>query len=312
MFSESRIQSRTPCPLSHSPLVSVLVTVYNREAYLRECIESILQSTFGDFEVIVVDDKSTDRSMDIAKVFANLDSRVKVFQNERNLGDYPNRNRAAQLASGYYLKYVDSDDTITPECLEKMVLAMQLHSDAAYALSYPRPVGTQRPLYLRPEEAYREHLINRQGFFCAGPLRGMIRTDRFREVGGFRPQARNMGDTILWMELSRRWPMLVLEDGLTVWREHENQEFNLVREVGWNNVMTHCQLSTVILRDFLVRECPLNEIEVSIVRRRTHIDNIRRFFWHAKNLRLRMAATEMAWAIRSLCGRHSNCVPREV
>lgn len=311
MFSQSPSPSPATLPLSDSPLVSVLVTVYNREAYLRECIESILRSTFGNFEVIVVDDRSSDRSIDIANSFATLDRRVKVFENERNLGDYPNRNRAAQLASGYYLKYVDSDDTITPECLEKMVHAMQLHPDAAYALSYPRPEGSRRPLYLRPDEAYREHLINRQGFFCAGPLLGIIRADRFREVGGFRPQARNMGDTILWMELSRRWPMLVLEDALTVWREHDDQEYNLVREVGWNNVMTHCQLSTVILRDFLVRECPLNESEIIAVRRKAHFDNARRVLWHAKNLRLRMAAIELAWAIRSLAGRHSDCMPLE-
>ena len=90
--------------------VSILVTVYNREAYLAECLDSILSSNESDFEVIIVDDASSDRSVEIAEQYASRDPRVVLHENEKNLGDYGNRNRAASLASGKYLKYLDADD----------------------------------------------------------------------------------------------------------------------------------------------------------------------------------------------------------
>src|SRR6185369_13268101 len=75
------------------PAVSVLMTAYNREKYVAAAIESVLAQRFTDFELIVVDDRSSDRTLEIAKEYEARDSRVRVFANERNLGDYPNRNR---------------------------------------------------------------------------------------------------------------------------------------------------------------------------------------------------------------------------
>lgn len=292
-----------------TPLISALVTVYNREKYLAESLQSILDSSYTNIEVVVVDDGSTDRSVEIANEFAARDGRVKVNLNPQNIGDYPNRNRAAELATGEYLKYVDSDDRIEPNCIQTMVEAVQKHPDTAYALSYPRPENTERPLYLTSQQAYEQHLVQQQGFFSSGPLLSLIRTDCFREVGGFRPSARNMGDTILWLELSRRWPMVIVEDGLTFWREHDEQEYNLVRGGGWDNSTTHCLLSHVTLRDFLDGGCPLTEPDRKRVRRKFQSDNIRRIFWQLKNLRLNFAAYEAWWSLRSLTGLHSTCVP---
>ena len=82
------------------PLVSILTTSYNREKYIAECIESVLASAFRDYEYIVVEDCSTDRSYEIALEYAKKDARIRVYRNEKNLGDYPNRNRAASYATG--------------------------------------------------------------------------------------------------------------------------------------------------------------------------------------------------------------------
>lgn len=294
-------------------LVSVLVTVYNREKYLADCLTSVLNSTYRSFEVIVVDDQSTDRSVAIAQQFASQDARIRLHINPVNLGDYPNRNRAAELAVGKYLKYVDSDDMIEPDCLAKMVEALEQHPEAAYALSYPRPVDQPRPLQLSPERAFNLHMIQKQGFFCSGPLLAMIRTDRFREVGGFRPAARNMGDAILWMELSLRWPMLIAEDSLTFWRQHDQQEYGLVRENGMENAKTHCLLTSVILRDFLNKDCcPLRSTDRIRVRSRIHLDNFRRVLWHLRHFRPKLAGFELGWAIRSLANRWPDSLPSSV
>ena len=285
------------------PLVSLLVTVFNRETYLAECLTSILSSTVSDFEVIIVDDQSTDRSVEIAREFAAKDGRIRVHVNPKNLGDYPNRNRAASLASGQYLKYVDSDDMIHPDCLQKLVEGLEAHPDAAYALSYPRPVGAPRPLALSPRNAYQAHLIDLQGIFSSGPLLAMIRTERFREVGGFRPDARNMGDTILWMELSQRWPMVIVDDGLTFWRQHDGQEYSLLRGVGMDNAFSYCKLTAVLLRDFLQSPtCPLEDSDRKRIRRETHLKNLRRVLWHIRHGRFRLACFELKCALHVLSG----------
>ena len=117
------------------PTVSVLMTAYNREAFIGQSIESVLASDFGDFELIVVDDCSKDGTLEIAKRFEKLDKRVKVYVNSQNLGDYPNRNMAASYATGKYLKYVDADDTLYDYCLSVMVRYTDRFPEAGFGLS---------------------------------------------------------------------------------------------------------------------------------------------------------------------------------
>src|SRR5579862_5201402 len=119
--------------MSEMPLVSVLMTAYNREEFIAKAIQSILDSTYSNFELIVVDDCSTDSTIRIAKEYETKDKRIRVFLNEKNLGDYPNRNKAASYASGKYLKYVDSDDIIYPFGLAMMVNRMEAFPEAAIA-----------------------------------------------------------------------------------------------------------------------------------------------------------------------------------
>src|SRR5436853_5775843 len=107
------------------PLVSVLMTAYNREQFIGEAIESVLSSTYKNFELIIVDDCSGDSTVSIAKDYGRKDSRIKVYVNEKNLGDYQNRNKAATYASGKYLKYADSDDKLFPDGLNYCVRVME-------------------------------------------------------------------------------------------------------------------------------------------------------------------------------------------
>ena len=115
-------------PDQAAPMVSVLTTVYNRAHFLEECIQSLQRSKFEDYEHIIVDDASTDDSVAIARRCAAEDSRIKVFVNDQNLGDYPNRNQAAQHATGTYLKYLDADDLHGPWVLHVMADAMEMPS----------------------------------------------------------------------------------------------------------------------------------------------------------------------------------------
>src|SRR5919201_1268486 len=121
-----------------SPLVSVLLTAYNREQYIAAAIESVLAQTCRDFELIITDDRSSDGTLAIARDYEGRHSRIRVHANERNLGDYGNRNFAASLARGQFLKFHDSDDVMYPHCLEVMIRYLSTTPSAAFALSAHR------------------------------------------------------------------------------------------------------------------------------------------------------------------------------
>jgi len=84
--------------------VTVLMTAYNRAEFIGPAIESVLAQTFAAFELVIVDDCSTDGTLDIARQYERLDSRVRVVVNEKNLGDYGNRNHAATFVRTPYFK----------------------------------------------------------------------------------------------------------------------------------------------------------------------------------------------------------------
>ncbi|MEH2143359.1 glycosyltransferase family 2 protein [Nostoc sp.] len=103
-----------------NPKVSVIIPAYNTEAYIAKAIESALEQTLTDIEVIVVDDGSSDKTVEVLKSFT--DQRLKVIVNQQNLGVSAARNRALRAAQGEWIAVLDSDDWYAPERLEKLVL----------------------------------------------------------------------------------------------------------------------------------------------------------------------------------------------
>jgi glycosyltransferase involved in cell wall biosynthesis len=206
------------------PLVSVLMTAFNRANYIGEAIRSVLSSTFGDFELIVVDDCSSDGTVEIARQYEHTDPRVRVYVNEKNLGDYPNRNKAAGYATGKYLKYLDSDDLIYPHGLGAFAAAMESRPEAAFGLC-SRLVQESEPfpILVPPQDSYRRHFFG-QGFLDCGPSGVIIRRDVFTNLGGFSGK-RMVGDFELWLKIAASYPLLVLPSSLIFWRIHEGQEF---------------------------------------------------------------------------------------
>ena len=103
------------------PKVSILIPVFNRKGYIAECIQSALDQTFTDFEVVVVDNASDDGTWEICQKFASLDQRVRIFRNASNIGPVRNWRRCAHEAQGEFSKILFSDDCLEPNCLSEMV-----------------------------------------------------------------------------------------------------------------------------------------------------------------------------------------------
>lgn len=107
-----------------NPRVGIGLPVYNGEKYLVQAIESILAQTYTDFELIISDNASSDRTKEICQAYAADDQRIRYYRNERNLGAAPNFNRVFELSSSEYFKWAAYDDIIAPEFLSRCVEAL--------------------------------------------------------------------------------------------------------------------------------------------------------------------------------------------
>ena len=112
-----------------TPLVSVITPIYNREKYLTKCIESILEQTYLNFEFLIIDDKSSDNTLEMIKNYQLIDSRIKVLENDKNLGATLSFNRGLDICQGKYVARMDSDDISLSDRLEKQVEIFENWSD---------------------------------------------------------------------------------------------------------------------------------------------------------------------------------------
>src|SRR5246127_3969247 len=118
------------------PLVSVGLFVYNGERYIEETLDSILNQTFTDFELIISDNASTDRTGEIAEAYAKRDDRIRYHRSEKNMGAGWNARRVYELATGKYFKQAAVDDMLEPDFLRQCIEALE--SDPTYVLAHSK------------------------------------------------------------------------------------------------------------------------------------------------------------------------------
>ena len=122
-----------------TPAVSVVMPVYNAEQFVQEAVESVVAQSLGDFELIIVDDASTDGSGQILSRFG--DSRLRQLRNERNLGVAASLNRGIEVSTGRYVARLDADDACAPDRLERQVAFLERHREIAILGTAARVVG---------------------------------------------------------------------------------------------------------------------------------------------------------------------------
>ena len=251
-----------------NPLLSVLMTAYDREKYIGEAIESILFSSFSDFELIIVDDGSIDQTVSIARHYEAKDVRVKLFVNDKNQGQFANRNIAASYATGKYIKYVDSDDVIYPYTLQMMIDAMKEFPKAAMGFCHtigeaPKPL----PFLVQPQEAFRQHYLG-GGLLFIGPIGTIIKTSAFNAVGGFEDFGMP-SDNHFSLKIASAYPTVALEANLFYWRRHSNQVF-AIDDNNSKAFLNNYNFSVDLLR----KHSPLQPSENAIIYR-----NLKKIFF---------------------------------
>jgi hypothetical protein len=210
------------------PPLTVVITSFNREKYVGASIESVLSSTFSDFELLILDDASTDGTEEVARSYVARDERVRVVVNESNLGDYRNRNRAVELVDTPYLKYHDSDDLMYSHCLSTMMRLLSEEPAAGFALSAGRTwAGGACPMLLTPRMAYEREYLGHGLFFC-GPSGALFRTEVLRSLGGF-PDRGVASDYCFWLKACAVTSVVLAPADLFWYRLHPGQEFRSER-----------------------------------------------------------------------------------
>lgn len=267
-----------------APLISVLLTSYNRERYLAESIESVLAQTHRDFELIITDNCSTDRSGEIAREYARQDDRIRLTVNERNLGQFQNRRVAASLARGRYLKYHDSDDVMYRHCLAVMAEALDAEPRSGLALSGSRDwPGGPCPMLLTPELAYEREFLG-TGLFHLGPAGAMFRTDAFRELGGF-PLTGVASDYLFWLEACTKVNVLLVPGDLFYYRVHTGQEIS-----NPTSALQYAQTVGAAWTMLNSSRCPLGASAREQAKRNFAYSQVRGAFRHVKRRRFASAA----------------------
>ena len=235
---------------SNQPLVSVLMTAYNREDYIAEAIGSVLASEYKNFELIITDDGSTDGTITIANQFAAADSRVMVHRNAKNLGQFENRNFAASLAKGKYIKYLDSDDKFYPFSIGYCVEMMQKNPTAEWGLLSLDKADEN--VFLTPGQAIFRHFFEKP-FLMIGPDGSIYKKAFFDRLGGFSLKYGPANDVYTNLIAASKGSMVLLTKDFFFYRLHEGQAMNNSFGYLYNNYLVSKD-AQLFLKDHLSKK----------------------------------------------------------
>lgn len=215
-----------------SPAVSVCLPVFNGERFITAAIESVLAQTFEDFELIVVDDKSTDRSREIVCDLAQKDKRVKLHCNDNNLGLFANYNKCIQLSTGKYIKLFAQDDLWRTSIIARMVKELEARPAVALVACGREYVNAEGNTI--STKAYSDHdrefdgktaalaMLSKIDNFIGEPCAVMFRRD---QVGtGFDAGLPQMGDIDYWTRLLQAGNLLYISEPLCQFRVHHGAQ----------------------------------------------------------------------------------------
>lgn len=215
------------------PLVSVIIPSYNHEKFVGEAIQSVLNQTFQDFEIIITDDGSSDKTLEKIKGFS--DSRIRVFENDTNRGASYTSNRCILNATGKYIAMLSSDDSWHPNKLQKQVDYLENHRDVYAVFSKINWVDERSVQISNPNFYYhnvfevknRSQLewLNLFFFFgnCLCHPSSLIRHTVYDEIGMFNPMLAILPDFDFWTRLCLHYEIYILDEKLVNFRHFADE-----------------------------------------------------------------------------------------
>jgi hypothetical protein len=207
-----------------NPLVSVVMSVFNGQTFLSEAVESILHQSFQDFEFVVIDDGSTDGTVDILSTFAKRDKRVRVVR-QHNQGRPKSLNDGIGFASGRYIARMDADDIAFPNRLETQIDFMEQNPEVGLlggAFERINSAGQTIDIIRPPlEDSQIRSIMERYNPMCHPAV--LMRRDLVVATGGYRKPLLDADDYDLWLRLAERSKLANLDQVILRYRIHPNQ-----------------------------------------------------------------------------------------
>ena len=213
-------------PATGGPMkISVVMAAFNAEKYLREAMDSILAQTYGDLELIVLDDKSTDGSLQILKEYAAADPRVVVLENEQNMGLTKSLNKGLAVAKGEYIARMDADDISVPDRFAKQVAFLDSHPDYSFVSCIGRYIdeeGREEQLRLFPET--HEEICAMMPKVDAVMHPGvMFRREDIARIGNYCEDFRVVQDYDLWFRgMAAGYKFYNIQEPLVLFRRNDS------------------------------------------------------------------------------------------
>jgi glycosyltransferase involved in cell wall biosynthesis len=255
----------------NQPLFTVATITYNSSKWVKQAIESVLASGFSDFEYIISDDCSTDRTWQIINSYN--DPRIKAFHQNKNIGEYPNRNFALSKASGKYILYVDGDDELYADTLQKLEQYIKQYPEAGSIWGITEKYFSSRnlPLLLPSEEIIKWIYLANISFAQIGFAETVFRIDVLKNLGGFSEKFIS-GDTYIKKLIAVEEPVLLVPPGFVFWRITPGQASSKLptNYNGYRNnvLIDRAIISTILKKNY---KLPFKTIERNIQIRDTKL-----------------------------------------
>lgn len=275
-----------------SHLVSVCIPTYNGSRWLHDAIVSALSQTYNDLEVLIVDDKSDDSTLDVARSFS--DSRIRIEVNSKNFGIVGNRNRCIALSKGPFVKFLFQDDILYPSCIEKMVQTLESNETVGIVFA-PRDI-----LLENPEDPFQVEFRNHQvhSYEKFGTLREvnpgielftawlsndfsenwvgepssvMLRKRSVEDVGLFNTKMISCSDMEMWIRMMYFHDVAFIDEPLSAFRFHASSAGARIREKRYNWLDRLWLLESLLEHEEIERDHEqikrLRDIEAQIIRK---------------------------------------------
>lgn len=252
------------------PLFTVATVTYNSGKWVSQAIDSILCSSFSDFELLIADDCSTDDTWSIVQQYN--DPRVKAWRNDRNKGEYPNRNTVLNKAKGRFIIFIDGDDILYKDALARF---------ASYLDEFPSAKGVWGvypvyfdfvvlPYLFGPEQLTRLNFLSNYPITVVGFAETLFSVDALLEIGGF-DERFAIGDTYIKRKFALHYPVLIATAGFAYWRQYPEQASNRVRSF-YKQLIENYQIDRELLWS---GELPLSNEELQQSRKNFYIRSIK-------------------------------------
>ncbi|TXD49139.1 glycosyltransferase family 2 protein [Polaribacter sp. IC073] len=218
-------------------LVSIITPNYNSEKFIAQTLQSIRAQTYKNWELIIVDDCSTDKSLDIIETYSKTDKRIKVIRLNENSGAGIARNKAIEEATGNFIAFLDSDDLWHPEKLEKQ-LAFMVQKNynltyTSYNVFNEKDAEPNKIVLCKPTLNYSQMLYSNK----IGCLTAMYNKDNLGKI--YMPEIRKRQDYALWLKILKKEERAYgLQEVLACYRDRSNSiSNNKVEMLKWNWIL---------------------------------------------------------------------------